>query len=249
MQAFNRAVLISDLHLCDTRPDLLRAFCAFLEEVAPRYEALFILGDFFEYWVGDDAVTPFHQNIAHRLRELSDQTAIFLMVGNRDFAMGEGFATACGATLLKDTAKVQFGTGQWLLSHGDALCTDDTAYQRYRRIIRNPFVLGSLRRLPRSWRIRLAERLRQNSRNRYQQGRTDIVDVNQEAVVRLLNRENADGLIHGHTHLADWHRHQLPNGKTAERLVLGDWHKDGWYVGFDRDEKELVRFSVVDPIF
>lgn len=249
MPAFQRAVLISDLHLCESRPDILRAFYAFLDEVAPRYEALFVLGDFFEYWVGDDAVTAFHRDIAERLKALSARTSVFLMVGNRDFALGTGFAAQCGASLLEDPFRIRLGSHHWRLSHGDTLCTDDKAYQRYRRVIRNPMVLALLLRLPRAWRLGLAEKLRANSRQRYRQGRTQPVDVNDEAVLAELHGAHVHGLIHGHTHLADWHQYRLKDGSAAERLVLGDWHEDGWYIRFEGDDITLNRFSIADPAF
>lgn len=248
MHRFARAVLISDLHLCTSRPDITRAFHVFIDEVAPRYDALFILGDFFEYWVGDDAATDFHRSIAERLKQCSTHQAVFLMVGNRDFALGEHFANLCGATLLPDPSTVELAEQSWLLSHGDALCTEDVGYQRYRRIIRHPWVLATLRRLPLKWRLTLAERLRQNSRQRYQSGRTGLVDVTDSAVVALLNQHPNSHLIHGHTHLADWHHHTTANGQQ-DRLVLGDWHHYGWYLSVQPEATELHRFAIEDPEF
>ncbi len=239
-----RAVLISDLHLCESRPDLVRAFYAFLDDVASQHEALFILGDFFEYWVGDDATTPLHDDIARRLKRLSETTAIYLMVGNRDFALGNHYAKRCNATLLPDSTPVQFGDQTWLLSHGDRLCTDDRSYQRYRAVIQSPLVLGTLRRLPLAWRLKLAERLRKASKDR---NRTDVpryIDVNEKAVKRVLKGTQHAGLIHGHTHMADWHRIAADDEPDRERLVMGDWDKVGWYLRFDQDEKTLNRFSV-----
>lgn len=248
MQQFARAVLISDLHLCTSRPDITRAFHAFLDNVAPQYDALFILGDFFEYWVGDDAATDFHRSIAERLRQCATQLSVFIMVGNRDFALGEGFVQSCGATLLPDPSTAELGDKSWLLSHGDALCTEDVGYQRYRRIIRNPWVLALLRRLPLTWRLKLAERLRQNSRARYQSGRTGVVDVTESAVVALLNQHPNSHLIHGHTHLADWHHHYTENGQQ-DRLVLGDWHHYGWYLSVRPEATKLHRFAIENPEF
>lgn len=248
MPSFARAVLISDLHLCTSRPDITRAFYAFLDEVAPQHDALFILGDFFEYWVGDDAATDFHRAIADRLKARSKHQSVFLMVGNRDFALGQDFARQCGATLLPDPCTVELAEQGWLLSHGDALCTEDVGYQRYRRIIRNPRVLATLRKLPLKWRLALAEKLRQNSRQRYQSGRTGMVDVTESAVVGLLDQHPDCHLIHGHTHLADWHHHRTRNGEQ-DRLVLGDWHQYGWYLTLSPQGNELHRFSIAEPDF
>lgn len=244
-----RAVLISDLHLSESRPDLVRAFYAFLDDVASQYEALFILGDFFEYWVGDDASTPLHDDIAVRLDRLSETTAVYIMVGNRDFALGSHYAKRCNATLLPDPTPVQFGDQTWLLSHGDQLCSDDRGYQRYRAIIQSPLVLGTLRRLPLSWRLKLAERLRRASKDRNRADAPRYVDVNQKAVRRLLKGTPHAGLIHGHTHMADWHIVSADDEPVRERLVMGDWDKMGWYLRFEQDGKTLNRFSVAQLKF
>jgi UDP-2,3-diacylglucosamine hydrolase len=245
----SRAVLISDLHLSESRPDLVRAFYAFIDEIATQQEALFILGDFFEYWVGDDATTPLHDEIAQRLKRLSDATAVYLMVGNRDFALGKGYARRCNATLLRDPTPVQLSGHTWLLSHGDVLCTDDVGYQRYRKIIQNPWVLSALRRLPLAWRLKLAERLRKASKARNETDKPRYVDVNQRAVEQQLSGTDYDGLIHGHTHMADWHLVDITNEATRERLVMGDWDKVGWYLQFEPDGKTLNRFTPSQLVF
>lgn len=244
MLSFERAILISDLHLCDTRPATNRAFFDFLEKIEGHTEALFILGDFFEYWVGDDAASSFHLEVAEHLYRLSAICKIYLMVGNRDFSLGRHYAERCGAVLLDDPSLVELGGEQWLLSHGDVLCTDDLAYQRFRRIIRHPLVLGTLRRLPRRWRILLAERLRDNSRQRFKGGGYRYIDVNTDAVVKEMDRYRVKGIIHGHTHMADWHEHRLLNGGTGVRLVLGDWHDYGWLIRFEDNDKTLERFRI-----
>lgn len=244
-----RAVLISDLHLSESRPDLVRAFYAFLDDVASQHQALFILGDFFEYWVGDDAATPLHNDIARRLRDLSETTAVYLMVGNRDFALGKEYTEYCNATLLPDPTPVQLGAQTWLLSHGDRFCADDRGYQRYRAVIQSPLVLGTLRRLPLAWRLRLADRLRKASKDRNRSDAPRYVDVNQKAVKRVLAGSRHAGLIHGHTHMADWHIITDDNEPDRERLVMGDWDKLGWYLRFEQDSKTLNRFSVAQLAF
>lgn len=244
MLSYERAILISDLHLCDTRPATNRAFFNFLDDISGKTDALFILGDFFEYWVGDDAASAFHFEVADHLRRLSGQCDLFLMVGNRDFSLGQHYASRCGATLLPDPSLVQLGGEPWLLSHGDAFCTDDITYQRFRRTIRHPLVLGALRRLPRRWRILLAERLRNNSQQRFENGGYRYEDVNSGAVVQAMQQHGVKGLIHGHTHMADWHEHRLPSGEKGTRLVLGDWHDYGWFIRFDGKENCLERFRI-----
>lgn len=244
MLRYDRSVIISDLHLLDSRPGITRAFYRLLEQLPGRTQALFILGDFFEYWVGDDAASEFHLEVAAALRTLSTSVDVHLMVGNRDFALGEDYARRCGATLLPDPTEVELGGRRWQLSHGDLLCTDDTAYLRYRKVIRHPLVLGTLRRLPLSWRTRLAEKLRQNSRNRYRDGDNRYVDVNDQAVREWLDQTMAGGLVHGHTHMADLHEVRLENGETKQRLVLGDWHHHGWYLSFEPGRHQLHRFAI-----
>lgn len=244
MLHYDRAIIISDLHLLESRPAITRAFFQLLEQLPGQTQALFILGDFFEYWVGDDAATAFHLDIADQLHSLSKSIAVHLMVGNRDFAMGEDYSRRCGATLLPDPTLVKLGGVRWLLSHGDLLCTDDKSYQRYRRIIRHPWVLGTLRRLPLPWRIKLADYLRGNSHKRNRANIVRYVDVTESAVQQWLAKPEVEGLVHGHTHKADWHQHAVKQGQTKPRLVLGDWHHHGWYLSFDVNQPQLHRFSI-----
>lgn len=246
MLHYDRAIIISDLHLLESRPGITRAFFQLLEQLPGQTQALFILGDFFEYWVGDDAATPFHLDVAERLRALSQSVNVHLMVGNRDFAMGEEYTALCGATLLPDPTLVELGGMRWLLSHGDELCTDDKGYQRYRKVIRHPWILGTLRRMPLPWRIKLADYLRGNSQQRNRMNIVRYVDVTESAVQQWLADSQVDGLVHGHTHKADWHQHRLKNGITKPRLVLGDWHHHGWYLSFDVNRQQLHRFNIED---
>ncbi|WP_108127658.1 UDP-2,3-diacylglucosamine diphosphatase [Saccharospirillum mangrovi] len=244
MLIYDRAIVISDLHLMENRPAITRAFFQLLDQLPDRTQALFILGDFFEYWVGDDAASEFHLEIADRLRALSSSIDIYLMVGNRDFAMRDGYAQRCGGTLIQDPTIAKLGGSRWLLSHGDGLCTDDKAYQRYRRIIQNRWVLGTLLRLPLPWRLRIAEKLRQSSKDQSRARMVRYVDVNESAVIESLMSTDVDGLVHGHTHMADWHLHSVAKGVTKPRLVLGDWYQHGWYLSFEPEHQQLHRFSI-----
>lgn len=154
-------LLISDLHLQEERPDITRAFLDLLDGRARHATALYILGDFFEAWIGDDAMTPFQQSICQALRQLSDSgTAVYLMHGNRDFLIGQDFCKAAGCTLLADPSVVTLGGERVLLMHGDTLCTRDVAYLKMRRYLRNPVSLWILRHLPLSTRQKLARKLR-----------------------------------------------------------------------------------------
>jgi UDP-2,3-diacylglucosamine hydrolase len=226
-------LLISDLHLEEERPDISRAFLHFLETRASQAEALYILGDFFEVWIGDDAMTPFQHSIAEALRRLSERgTRIYLMHGNRDFMLGDGFCRAAGCTLLSDPSVVELCGERVLLMHGDSLCTRDEGYMRLRRLLRNPFSLLVLRHLPLSTRRKLARKLRNESRTQTRMKATDIIDVTPELIPRVLAEHRVRTLIHGHTHRPATHE-LLVNGQPAQRIVLGDWDRQGWVLQVD----------------
>ena len=226
-------LLISDLHLEEERPDISRAFLHFLETRASQAEALYILGDFFEVWIGDDAMTPFQHSIAEALRWLSERgTRIYLMHGNRDFMLGDGFCRAAGCTLLSDPSVVELCGERVLLMHGDSLCTRDEGYMRLRRLLRNPFSLLVLRHLPLSTRRKLARKLRNESRSQTRMKATDIIDVTPELIPRVLAEHRVRTLIHGHTHRPATHE-LLVNSQPAQRIVLGDWDRQGWVLQVD----------------
>jgi UDP-2,3-diacylglucosamine hydrolase len=226
-------LLISDLHLEEERPDITRAFLHFLQTRAPRAEALYILGDFFEAWIGDDAMTPFQHSIAQALRKLADSgTRIFLMHGNRDFMIGRAFCREAGCTLLPDPSLVRMNGQPVLLMHGDSLCTQDQAYMRLRRWLRNPLSLFILRHLPLSTRHKLARKLRKESRMQTRQKAAEITDVTPGEIPRILRQYGVRTLIHGHTHRPASHELEL-DGRSARRIVLGDWDRQGWALQVD----------------
>ena len=226
-------LLISDLHLEEKRPDITRAFLLFLATRARRAEAVYILGDFFEAWIGDDGMTPFQHEIARALRELSNAgTRIYLMHGNRDFLIGKRFCREAGCTLLSDPHKVQMGGESVLLMHGDSLCTLDVGYMKLRSWLRNPLSLLILRNLPLSTRQKLARKLRKESRTQTRMKASEIVDVTPEEVVRVMTEYGVCTLIHGHTHRPAVHELEV-NGQPARRIVLGDWDRQGWALQVD----------------
>jgi UDP-2,3-diacylglucosamine hydrolase len=221
-------LLVSDLHLEPQRPDLVRAFLHFLQNRARGVEALYILGDLFEAWIGDDAMGPFEQEIATALRQLADSgTAIYLMHGNRDFLIGKAFCRQAGCQLLPDRHIADFQGRRVLLMHGDTLCTRDEGYQKLRRILRNPLTLFVLRHLPLASRQKLARKLRNESRQQTRAKAMDITDVTEAEVEREMRAAQVTTLIHGHTHRPARHE-LLLNGQPAERIVLGDWDRRGW---------------------
>ncbi len=220
-------LLISDLHLHEERPDITGAFLAFLAQHAKHAQALYILGDFFEVWIGDDAITPFQRSIAQALSDIAATgTRIYLMHGNRDFLIGEDFCELAGCQLLKDPSLVHLAGEPVLLMHGDSLCTSDRSYIRLRRVLRNPLILFVLRNLPLRTRQRLAGDLRQKSKSSTRMKASDITDVNPAEVDRIMAQHKVHTLIHGHTHRPAVH--ELADHK--QRIVLGDWDTQGWFI-------------------
>ena len=237
-------LLISDLHLEEERPDITRAFLHFLQTRARGAEALYILGDFFEAWIGDDGMSAFQHGIARALRELSDAgTRIFLMHGNRDFLIGRAFCHEAGCTLLKDPSLVRFNGEAVLLMHGDSLCTLDVGYMKLRRLLRNPLSLFILRHLPLTTRHKLARKLRSESRAQTRMKASDIVDVTPDEVPRIMAEYGVRTLIHGHTHRPAEHVLEV-SGQNARRIVLGDWDRQGWALQIDASGMHQAPFAL-----
>ena len=228
-----QAQFISDLHLTPERPAIARAFLRFMDEQAPKSQSLYILGDFFEYWLGDDAMEPFHLDIAKTLRQYTQAGhQLFFMPGNRDFAVGRRFLKQTGAQWLNDPCTIELNGETVLLMHGDLLCTDDEQYQKYRKRIRHPLVLGLLKCLPLSYRKKLGAKIRADSQKAKTGKSLDIMDVNQAEVVKVMELYDVKTLIHGHTHRPDAHPVSLASGE-GQRIVLGDWDSYGWVLTSD----------------
>jgi UDP-2,3-diacylglucosamine hydrolase len=218
-------LIISDLHLSPRHERITELFLRFLRDTAPQADALYVLGDLFDYWAGDDDLDePLHRQTADALRALSGGgVPVFLMHGNRDFLMAEKFAAACGATLLDDPALLDFYGTPTLLTHGDALCTDDTGYQAYRQQVRNPVWQQQFLSQPLAQRKAQIEALRARSESEKRYKSDEIMDVNSDAVAALLRQHGYPRLIHGHTHRPGLTLHEV-DGHTCERWVLGDWN-------------------------
>ena len=237
-------LLISDLHLEEERPDITRAFLHFLEQRASQAQALYILGDFFEVWIGDDAMSPFQHSVATALRRIADQgTRIYLMHGNRDFLLGRRFCREAGCELLRDPAVVELHGERTLLMHGDSLCTRDSHYMRLRRVLRNPLSLFILRNLPLATRRKLARKLRSESRMQTRMKADAIVDVTAEEIPRVLAAHRARTLVHGHTHRPATHLLEV-DGQPARRIVLGDWDRQGWALQVDASGFHQAPFAL-----
>lgn len=235
------SLFISDLHLSADQPHSMAAFLRFLAGPARQAEALYILGDLFEYWVGDDdSDTPFNRQVIEALRGLSDHnTRLFLMHGNRDLLMGGELADACHATLLDDPALIDLYGTPTLLSHGDALCTDDLEYQRYRAQVRDARFQQQFLAKPLDERKTWIAQLRKHSVAEKQYKDSAIMDVNNAAVAALLREHHYPRLIHGHTHRPARHEHTV-DGHICERWVLNDWHQQGSALRCDARECRTV---------
>lgn len=222
-------LFISDLHLDEEQPALTAGLLAFLDREAPRAGALYVLGDLFESWVGDDHDTPFNRQVIAAFRRFADGgRALYFLHGNRDFALGDTFAAQTGGTLLAENTVLDLQGVRTVIAHGDGLCTDDLEYQKFRTMIRNPDWLAGARAMPLELRLAMAAKLRSESKLRNANKAENIMDVNADAVTALLRSTGAAALIHGHTHRPAVHRIELGN-RSATRYVLGDWRADqGW---------------------
>lgn len=220
----SHSLFISDLHLSPDHPQSTELFLRFATGIAHEAEALYILGDLFEYWAGDDDLNdPFHRRITDALRGLDARgTRIYIMHGNRDFLMDAELGAACHATLLNDPTLLDLYGTPTLLTHGDALCTDDAEYQRFREQVRKDDWQARFLAQPLAQRKAQIEQMRMQSKNEKRLKAMDIMDVNVAAVDNLLREHRYPRLIHGHTHRPAKHLHH-PDGHTCERWVLGDW--------------------------
>ncbi len=216
-------LFISDLHLSSERPAIGGLFLQFLLEQAPQAEALYILGDLFEAWLGDDVIAPEAQAILDAMRRLSDGgTALYVMHGNRDFLLGKRFAELSGATLLDDPFVLNLYGTPTLLMHGDLLCSDDTPYQEMRRMLRQPEWIKAFLAKGVEERIAFAQSLRQRSKKETGEKDEAIMDVNADTVQQYVERYGISRIIHGHTH-----RPAIHHDGAIERCVLGDWYQQG----------------------
>ena len=236
-------LFISDLHLDGARPDITAQFLDFLAHEAARADRLYILGDLFEAWLGDDDPDPDKRRVIAALHRLtSGGVRCFVMHGNRDFLLGARFCAETGTQLIDDGTLVTVHDRKVLLMHGDTLCTDDHAYQRLRRIMRNKVVQWVLRSLPLSRRQRLAARMRAGSKAHIEaadQSSPYIMDVNAEAVANAFREHDVDCLIHGHTHRPAIHS-LVVDSAPRTRIVLGDWYEQGSVLRWNAQGYELA---------
>ena len=220
-------LFISDLHLCAQRPNLMGVFVRFLNERVGEGDQLYILGDLFEAWLGDDAVLPEQRPAINALRTTTARgIPISVMHGNRDFLLGPDFESLTGCRLIPDPTHLILDGTPTLLMHGDTLCTDDIDYQNYRAQVRSPAFIAKVRAMSLQERIAIAAELRAESVQRTDTKQPEIMDVNQQAVEQCMREHAVAILIHGHTHRPAVHRFTL-DGRTVERIVLADWYTHG----------------------
>jgi UDP-2,3-diacylglucosamine hydrolase len=237
------ALFVSDLHLSEERAAANERFIDFVEGRARSADALYILGDFFEYWIGDDDLeAAFNAVIAGLLQSLTSQgLPVYLMHGNRDFLIGDAFCRATGAVLLADPSVVEIEGEKTLLAHGDTLCTDDHDYQAWRRVARSADWQQEFLAKPREERRRMIVGLREKSKTVIQAKPADIMDVNAGAVVDALRTAGVRRLVHGHTHRPGRHAHTV-DGRPCERWVLPDWYGPGGYLEIASGGPRMVHF-------
>lgn len=234
---------ISDLHLQESHPLMAEGFFSFLKNLDDA-EALYILGDFFEVWIGDDYETPFINQVKAELKAFTDRgIKLYLMHGNRDFALGESFCQQTGAVLLDDPTVVEFDGQRVLLLHGDSLCTKDLAYMKMRPMLRSPMMLKQLLSQSIEQRLAMASHLRGESQKGNQMKAAEIMDVTQEEVDKVLSTEDLTLMIHGHTHRPFDHHWEF-EGEARRRIVLGDWSDtQGWMIRVQSGEFTLSSFT------
>jgi UDP-2,3-diacylglucosamine hydrolase len=236
-------LFISDLHLSAERPEANERFFGFMEGKARGAAALYVLGDLFEVWIGDDDATEkFNSVIVGCFAALVKRgTPLYLMHGNRDFLLGKRFCAATGGKLLKDPTVLDLDGTPTLLMHGDTLCTDDVDYQRWRRKARNRLLQALFLATPLERRRKLSAKVREKSKQVVADKPAEIMDVNDGAVREAFHRHGVCRMVHGHTHRAGRHEIEV-DGRRCERWVLPDWYGPGGYLEINRNQANLVRF-------
>lgn len=236
-----RQLFISDLHLEESRPDISAALFDFLDRNHGKADELYILGDLFEVWIGDDSATELSNSVAAALNTFAKAgTMVYLMHGNRDFLLGDEYAANCGATLIHEPCNIDTAIGKVLLMHGDSLCTDDRDYQQFRQLVRSPAWQQEFLAKPLAERQAFADQARNQSKAATADKASAIMDVNQQAVEQCMSLANIKTLIHGHTHRPAVHN--LP-AQESQRVVLGDWDSQGWFGEINDAGLTLQAFS------
>ncbi|KFC08718.1 UDP-2,3-diacylglucosamine hydrolase [Trabulsiella guamensis ATCC 49490] len=235
-------LFIADLHLHTEEPAITAGFLRFLNGEARQADALYILGDLFEAWIGDDDPNPLYREIAAAIHALVDTgVPCYFIHGNRDFLVGKRFARESGMILLPEEKVLDIHGRRVLILHGDTLCTDDTEYQAMRKKVHTPWIQTLFLALPLFIRHKIAARMRASSKAAYSNKSLEEMDVNPQAVVNVMEKHRVQWLIHGHTHRPAIHSLQA-NGNEAFRAVLGAWHREGSMIKVTTEDVKLIAF-------
>lgn len=236
------SLFISDLHLNEKKPFITSCFLHFLRKQATQAEELYILGDFFDYWIGDDDHNILYEGIGKELKKLQNKgIPCHFIHGNHDFLLSKNFAKKSGITLLPPEKVLTLHGRNILILHGDTLCIDDVSYQRYRKRVYNRWFQHLFLSLPLSTRYRIAEKIRKKSQSSIQVKPEYIRDVNQQIVIEKFQKYQVDWMIHGHTHRPNIHKINI-NGKILHRAVLGAWYQNGSVIKITPKTIELLYF-------
>jgi len=237
----NKTLFISDLHLTESRPDISKAFFDFLDnQVNEELDALYILGDFFEVWVGDDYQTALTLKIAENLKTITNSgIPVYFIHGNRDFLVGKKYADLSGISLLNERTVIDLYGTKALILHGDEMCTQDLEYQKFRQKSRGWWWPKLMLAMPLFYRQSVAKKARERSKASQMDKAPEVLDVTNEAVIDTFKQYKTTLMIHGHTHRPNVHIHDI-DGKPAKRIVLGDWYTQGSYLIVTQESQELI---------
>ncbi|OGT38826.1 MAG: UDP-2,3-diacylglucosamine diphosphatase [Gammaproteobacteria bacterium RIFCSPHIGHO2_12_FULL_38_14] len=244
MKNKRKTFFISDLHLNECETPITQNFLALLEKCNENIDALYILGDLFEMWIGDDDLTPFHQTIMQALKRTSIKTPIYFIPGNRDFLIGKKFLQSSSCQLLQDETKIELYGTPVLLMHGDTLCTQDTAYLKWRTISHHLIIRALYLSLPLQIRKLIAHHVRNKSKSYAQKKSKIMMDVTKSAVQYVMNKHQTNYLIHGHTHQPAIHQ----ENSSQTRIVLGAWHEKCSVLIWNEDREIIMATTIKDLI-
>lgn len=241
-------LFIADLHLSLLRPDITECFLTFMHDEAPKAEALYVLGDLFEFWIGDDDNSPFHSSIKNAFKTLTQSgVACYFIQGNRDFLLGKRFCKETGIQLLPEITVIDLYGTPTVILHGDTLCTMDEKYQAFRRTVHKPWLQSIFNHIPLFIRRKIVTNVQNKIRSQKSTKPMSIMDVTPQEVVSVFENNQVIQMIHGHTHRPNIHQHATSNG-LATRIVLGDWYTQGSILVCDADSNSLEnrQFSFSD---
>lgn len=232
-------LFISDLHLTPSRPDITDCFIRFMRGEAVSADALYVLGDLFEFWIGDEDNTPFAHQIRSEFKTLTSKgVPVYFIQGNRDFLLGKRFCHETGVTLLDDVCTIDLYGRKTVILHGDTLCIDDLKYQEFRKMVHKPWLQWIFKRIPWLVKKRIVAKVQSGVRDDKQHKSLEIMDVNQQEVERVMSEFGVSLMIHGHTHRPNVHYFEQDDHPST-RIVLGDWYTQGSVLKFTADDFSL----------